>query len=112
MHISLQIIIAALSVMGFYFCLKTIASLIFTSKQISAAVIVEARFQITVLDSLLADAASALFSTRRKRLAVLISERVWDECDENEKSYARKVAEDFGAELYFTGTLDFKSSGL
>ncbi len=100
MHVSIQIIIAALTVLGFYFCLKTLASLIFTSKQISASVIIESKKQISELDLLLPEASSALFATRKKRLAVLVPKSIWNACDQKEKYTAREIMDYFGAELY------------
>ena len=100
MHISLQIIIAALSVMGFYFCLKTIASLIFTSKLIAAAVIVDDKKQICQLNELLDDASSALFAAKRRRLAVFLPNDIWDSCNDEEKSEIWAHIDRFGAEFY------------
>ena len=101
MHISLRIIIAALSVLGFYFCLKTLASLIFTSKQIFAAVIIDDLKQIKDLDFLLEDASSALFATKGRRLAILVPSEVWSICDENDRSRAKSISDEFGAKIYF-----------
>ena len=100
MHISLQIIIAARSVMGFYFCLKTIASLIFTSKQIAAAVIIDSKEQLRELDVLLEDAYSAFYTLRKRRLAVFIPTRVWEVCDEHDKALSKDLIDQFDAELY------------
>ena len=102
MHISLQIIIAALSVMGFYFCLKTIASLIFTSRQIAATVIIESKKQLYDLDLLLSEASTALFATRRKQIAVIVPDDVWNACSEKEKYETKELTKFFGAKLYFT----------
>ena len=107
MHISLQIIIAALSVTGICFCFKTIASLIFTSDLISAAVIIENKDQLPELDMLLDDAASALFATRRKRLAVLIPKNIWNNCTLETQERTCEIARMSGAILHFTDTLDF-----
>ena len=106
MHVSLQIIIAALSVLGFYFCLKTIASLIFTSKHIAAAVIIEAKEQLRDLDILIPEASGALFTARRRRLAVIVSKGIWNACNENEKHCAEEIIDSFGAKLYFVSTID------
>ncbi len=106
MHVSLQIIIAALSVLGFYFSLKTVASLIFTSKQICAAVIIENKDQLSELDLLLCDASSALFSARRRRLAVIVPEKVRKACEEKEICAALEIIEHFGAEIYFICAID------
>jgi hypothetical protein len=106
MHISLQIIIAALTVLGFYFCLKTLASLIFTSRQIAASVIIETKKQLNDLDLLLPEASSALFATRRKKITVIVSEVVWDACDEKERAFAEKIIDYFGAELCFVSAID------
>lgn len=102
MHISLQIIIAALSVMGFYFCLKTLASLIFSGKHIAAAVMISDKKQLRELDLLLDSASSALFATRGRRIAVIIPREIWEECKDDEKDPAKELAESFGAELYIT----------
>ena len=107
MHVSLQIIIAALSVLGFYFCLKTVASLIFTSKQIAAAVIIESKAQLKDLDLLLEDASSALFATRKRRLAVAVKENVWTTCNEKEKTFAKEITDQFDAEIFLIRALDF-----
>ena len=106
MDILLQIIIAALSVMGFYFCLKTIASLIFTSLQIAAAVIIEDKIQIYDLDILLQDASSALFATRRRRIGVFVPPEIWEECRDSEKALVKELIDRFGAEFYLTRPLD------
>ena len=106
MHVSIQIIIAALSVLGFYFSLKTVASLIFTSKQISANVIIESKSQLQQIDILLAEASSALFAARRRSLTVLVSEDIWNACGKREKDYARENIERFGARLYFISAVD------
>ena len=105
MRVSLQIIIAALSVVGLYFCLKTLASLIFTNKQTAAAVMIGSRDDLSNLDLLLADAATAIF-TARHQPAVLIEKELWNECGEKERSFALEVTEAFGAEIYFIKTLD------
>ena len=106
MHISFQIIIAALSVMGFYFCLKTIASLIFTSRQIAAAVIIEDKIQLYDLDMLLQDASGALFATRRRRIGVFVPSNIWNECRDSEKALVKEVIDCFGAEFYLARPLD------
>ena len=106
MHISLQIIIAALSVMGFYFCLKTIASLIFTSRQIAAAVIIEDKIQLFDLDLLLQDASGSLFATRKRKIAVFIPNEIWNECHDSEKTLFRELADSFDAEIYLNSPLD------
>lgn len=100
MHISLQIIIAALSVIGFYFSLKTIASLIFTSRQVAAAVIIEEKIQLYDLDMLLQDASGALFPTRGRRIAVIVPPNVWNGCEESEKALFCEMADCFGAKIY------------
>ena len=102
MHISLQIIIAALSVLGFCFCLKTLASLIFASKQIAAAVIIENGEDLKALDLLLADASDALFASWRRRLAVIVPAELWESCDEKERITAEERIRSFGAEIYIT----------
>ena len=106
MRITFQIIIAALTVLGFYFCIKTLASLIFTSKQIAAAIIVEGKRQIEDIDLLLTEASSALFAVRRQRIAVIISKGVWNACNKNEKKFAEEMINNFGAELFFIDTVD------
>ena len=106
MHVSLQIIIAALSVTGFYFCLKTIASLIFTSRQIAAAVIIEDKIQLYDLDMLLQDASSALFATRRRRIGVFIPTEIWNESSDSEKALVKEIINCFGAEIYLNRPLD------
>lgn len=106
MRITFQIIIAALTVLGFYFCIKTLASLIFTSKQIAAAIIVEGKRQIEDIDLLLTEASSALFAVRRQRIAVIIPEGVWNACNKNEKKFAEEMINNFGAELFFIDTVD------
>ena len=106
MHISLQIIIAALAVLGFYFCLKTLASLVFTSKHIAAAVIINDKKQLRELDLLLDDAASALFAVRHRRIAVFIPESIWDNCDKSDKKLSYELAEEFGSEFYIIRLLD------
>ena len=107
MHISLQIIIAALTVLGLYFCLKTLASLIFTSSLICATVIVESKDQLSELDILIPEAASTLFAVRGRRTAVLIPQNIWNACTPNEQEHACEIARTLGASLYFTITLDF-----
>ena len=100
MHISLQIIIAALAVLGFYFCLKTLASLIFSNKCIAAAVIINDKKQLRELDLLLDDASVALFAARNRRLAVFVPQNIWTDCDEADKKLSRTLADEFGAEFY------------
>lgn len=106
MDILLQIIIAALSVMGLCFCLKTIASLIFTSRHISAAVIIEEKIQLYDLDLLLQDASGALFATRRRRISVFIPPDIWNECSDSEKALTKELVDCFGAEFYLIRPLD------
>ena len=106
MDILLQIIIAALSVTGFYFCLKTIASLIFTSRQISAAVIIEEKIQLYDLDMLLQDASNAIFTTRGRRITIFVPPQIWNECEDNEKALFKDLANCFGAEFYVIRPLD------
>lgn len=105
MHITFQIIIAALSVLGLYLCLKTLASLIFTSRQISASVIIETKEQLKDIDLLLPEASSAVFFARR-RISVIIFENVWASCDEKEKSDAKEIIGLFGVKLYFVSAID------
>ena len=100
MHISLQIIIAALSVLGFYFCLKTLASLIFTSKHIAAAVIISDKNQLRELDLLIDSASSALFATRRRRILVFIPKEIWEACKEIEQKNIKELIESFESEFY------------
>lgn len=100
MHISLQIIIAALSALGFYFCLKTLASLIFSNKCITASVIISDKKQLRNLDLLLDEASSALFTVRRRRLAVLVPNSIWTNCDEADQKLAHTHADEFGAVFY------------
>ena len=100
MHISLQIIIATLSAMGVYYALKTVASLLFTSRQIAAAVMIDEEKQLRQLDRLLEDASSALFAARRRRIVVFIPTKLWEGCDERVKKLANEISEDFGAEFY------------
>ena len=106
MHVSIQIIIAALSVLGFYFSLKTVASLMFTSKQISASVIIESKSQLLQIDILLSEASSALLAAKRRRLTVLVSEGIWSSCNKIEKAYVWENIEEFGAKLYFISAVD------
>ena len=107
MHVSIQIIIAALSVLGFYFSLRTVASLIFASKQISASVVIESKKQLLSIDVLLSEASSALIATRGRRLTVLVSESIWSSCTKIEKSFVWENIEVFGARLYFISAVDF-----
>jgi hypothetical protein len=100
MHISLQIIIAALSVLGFYFCLKTLASLIFTSKHIAAAVMISDKKQLCELDLLIDSASSALFATRRRRISVFIPKEIWEACKEIEQKNIKELIESFESEFY------------
>ena len=97
MHVALQIIIATLSVLGLYFCLKTLASLIFTSNQISAAIIIETEKQLNDLDLLLENASSALFFARQRRILVLVHKNIWNTCSEKEKSLTTNMVDAFGA---------------
>ena len=106
MHITFQIIIAALSVLGLFLCLKTLASLIFTSKQIAATVIIEAKEQLRDLDILIPEASSALLTARRRRLAVIVSKSIWNACSEKEKNCAEEIIDSFGAKLYFVSAID------
>ena len=100
MHISIQIIIATLSVLGLCFCLKTMASLIFTNEQIVAAVIIESETQLDTLDLLLEEASSALFATRGRRLAVCIPANIWESCSTQSRKRAKEISEEFGAGFY------------
>ena len=88
--------------MGTYFCLKTLASLIFTSKQVAAAVIIDRRELIEALDLLLTEAKSATFATQRQRLAIIIPVDIWELCISNEKSEIEKTADSFGADIFIT----------
>jgi hypothetical protein len=106
MHITFQIIIAALSVLGLFLCLKTLASLIFTSKQIAATVIIEAKEQLRDLDILIPEASGALFTARRRRLAVIVPKSIWNACNEKEKNCAEEITDSFGAKLYFVSAID------
>lgn len=106
MHITFQIIIAALSVLGLFLCLKTLASLIFTSGQIAGAVIIEAKEQLRDLDILISEASAALFSVRRRRLAVIVPAVIWNACNEKEKHRAEEIIDSLGAKLYFISTID------
>lgn len=100
MEIAFQIIVAALSVMGFYFLLKIISSLIFASKHIAAAVMINDKKQLRELDMLLDDASSALFAIRRRRFAVFVPSEIWNICDEGDKKLAEEFIDNFGAEFY------------
>ena len=100
MHISLQIIIAALSVLGLYFCLRTIASLMFTNKQITAAVIIDNEKQLENLEFLLSEAEEAIFAARGRRLAVFIPANIWEECGSQSQSLVKEISEGLGAEFY------------
>ena len=100
MHISIEIMIATLSVLGLYFCLKTMASLIFTNEQIVASVIIENEKQLYKLDLLLEEASSALFATRERRLAVFIPANIWKSCNAQSQKHAKVISEKFGAEFY------------
>ena len=106
MHISLQIIIAALSVMGFYFCLKIIASLIFTSRQVTSAIIIETKEQLLDIDLLIPEADEALLFKRRRGVAVIIPESIWNACNKNQRAFVMENANTFDARLYFIGTID------
>ena len=98
MHISIEIMIATLSVLGLYFCLKTMASLIFTNEQIVASVMIENENQLCKLDLFLEEASSALFATRR--LAVFIPANIWESCNAQSQKHAKVISEKFGAEFY------------
>ena len=100
MHISLQIIIAALSVLGLFFSLKTIASLIFASKHIAAAVMIDDKKLLSDLDTLLDEASSALFAARRRRLALFVPNDIWDSFSDEEKDDLMEHIDRFGAEFY------------
>ena len=100
MQITVQIIIAALSLLGLFFAFRVLASLIFTSRQITAAVVIENERQLGELDMLLNEASSALYAMRRRRLSVFVQPSVWNTCDEKIKRFAVETIEYFGAELY------------
>ena len=100
MQVLFQIIIAALSLLGLFFAFRILASLIFTSRQIAAAVVIENERQLSELDMLLTEASSALFVARRKRIAILVTPTVWNSCNEITKSFATEMIDHFGAELY------------
>ena len=106
MHISLQIIIAALTVLGLYLCFKTLASLIFTSRQITSAIIIENKEQLLDIDLLIPEAEDALLFKRRRGAAVIIPENIWKTCSKKERSFAIESANSFGARLYFCETID------
>jgi Na+-transporting NADH:ubiquinone oxidoreductase subunit NqrD len=99
MGIVLHITAAALAVLGLYFLLKVIFSLVFRDETV-AAVIIKDTIKLKSLDILLDDASRALFFTRGKRLAVFVTEEVWERCDGGDRALAREVAESFGANLY------------
>ena len=106
MHITFQIIIAALSVLGLFLCLKTLASLIFTSRQITSAIIIETKEQLLDIDLLIPEAEDALLLKRRRGSAVIIPENIWKTCSKKERSFAIESANFFGARLYFCETID------
>ena len=106
MHVSIQIIIAALSVLGLFFAFRVLASLIFTSKHIAAAVAIESEKQLMQLDMLLGEASSALFASRRRRLLVIVPPYVWNTCEEKVKAFALDLIDRFGAELYLCNITD------
>ena len=100
MEIAFQIIVAALSVMGFYFLIKMISSLIFANKSIAAAVMINDKKQLSELELLLDDASSSLFTLRRRRLAVFIPSAIWNHCAEHEQNLAKDSIDKIGAEFY------------
>lgn len=100
METAFMITVAALAILGFYFLLKIISSLIFASKSIAAAVIIDDKKQLRNLDLLFDDASSALFATRRRRIALFVPYAVWSACDEGDKKLAEDLIDRFGAEFY------------
>ena len=90
---------AALAVLGLYFLLKVIFSLIFGSHT-ATAVIIEDKISLRSLDILLDDAKSEIRLSKRGRIVVLLPENVLSECDEGDKALIRETAESFGAEIY------------
>jgi len=101
MNIIIQIFIAALALLGFYFAFKVLSSSVFGSKGIAATVVIDSAKQISMLDLLLKEASAALFAARCRNIAVLIPESLWIACDENDKSFAKEMINTFGAKLYF-----------
>lgn len=95
----LHIVIAALAVLGLYFLLKVIFSLIFGSHT-ATAVIIEDKISLRSLDILLDDAKSAIMFSKRGRIVVLLPENVLSECDDGDKALLREIAESYGAEVY------------
>lgn len=100
MHISLQIIIAALSVLGLYFCLRIIASLIFTNEQITAAVIIKKERQLEDLDLLISEAEEELLFTHQRKVAVFVPQSIWDACEIERKEKILSLCRDLGIPLY------------
>ena len=99
MGIILHIVVAALAVLGLYFLLKVIFSLIFQSHT-ATAVIIEDKISLRSLDILLDDAKSAVLFSQRGRIVVLLPENVLSECDEGDKALLRETAESYGAKIY------------
>ena len=95
-----MIIVSVLSIMGFYFLIKVISSLIFANKSIVAAIMIDHKKQLRELDLLLDDASSALFAMRRRRLAVFVPSEIWNLCTEQEQYLTKEFTEKFGAEFF------------
>lgn len=100
MNLALQIITAALAVLGFYFLLKIVSQALFSDKNITVAIIIDSKAQLKSLDLLLNNAASAIIVTRSRRISVFVPDDIWNACDEGDKTLAADMIYDFGAELH------------
>jgi hypothetical protein len=100
MYLLVQIIVAALAVLGFYFLLRVIVSRLFSGRFIAAAVIVERREQLDSLDIMVSEASSAIVFARGKRVAVIIPRDMIDACSQAERKKINETLDSVGAEIY------------
>ncbi len=93
-------ILATLSVLGAYFLLKILFSLLFGNKTTAAAVLVTEKKALKDLDLSIADAASALFYTKNRKLGILIPKTLFHSLTQAEQFNLQEIADAYGAEIY------------
>lgn len=100
MYLFFQIVVSALSVLGFYFLLKVISACLFSRGFVAAAVIVERKEQLESLDILMSEASSSVVFSKGRRVALVVSKELLDSCSESERNRITETADDFGAGIY------------
>ena len=95
----LEIIIAALAVIGFYGVLHGLLAVFLTPRELSVAVVVIRPLSPEELDILLCEARRTPCG-RGKRVVLVLSRRLWEEGMKETEGYA-EVMERYGATLSF-----------